>query len=206
MAPVPEMGLPEHTCPDWEPEPEPESEPEPYGRMLFAPDGHAELGRVEDRHTVCADTPDELLAPVAETLGLPAATCAELLLEGGASSVRSRTREACKTGRQAWGRHEVHRLMDLWPACERWRAEQERCTGLLASPATCARSPTTLKRSASRGRLGPAGCAWVQHVGWWTIELLFGFTRDLSNLLCSIFQSAPLCTISLSNLKNLRPV
>ena len=52
---------------------------------------------------------------------------------------------------------------------------------------------------------GPAGCAWV-HVGWWTIELLFGFTRDLSNLLCSIFQSAPLCTISLSNLKNLRPV
>ncbi|EOD27933.1 hypothetical protein EMIHUDRAFT_226402 [Emiliania huxleyi CCMP1516] len=106
MAPVPEMGLPEHTCPDWEPEPEPESEPEPYGRMLFAPDGHAELGRVEDRHTVCADTPDELLAPVAETLGLPAATCAELLLEGACKlrevkDVCAKTCEACKKDREA---------------------------------------------------------------------------------------------------------
>jgi len=76
MAPVPEAGLPEHTCPDWEPEPEPE--PEPYGRMLFEADGHAELDHFE-----CTDTPEELLAPAVEKLALPAATCAELLAIGG---------------------------------------------------------------------------------------------------------------------------
>ena len=74
MAPVPEVGLPDHTCPDWVPEPEPE--PEPSGRMLFAPDTNAEF------HFECTDTPDELLAPEAKKLSLPGSTCAELLAEG----------------------------------------------------------------------------------------------------------------------------
>jgi len=36
----------------------------------------------EDKPTECADTPDELLAPAAESLGLPAESCAELAVFG----------------------------------------------------------------------------------------------------------------------------
>ena len=93
MAPVPTDGVLNQACWDPDPEPEPEPDPEPYGRMLFEADGFAE-GRHEMSHDghadghaeldrfACTDTPDELLAPQVELLGLPAESCPGLLAEG----------------------------------------------------------------------------------------------------------------------------
>mmetsp|Transcript_28958 Transcript_28958/g.87670 ORF Transcript_28958/g.87670 Transcript_28958/m.87670 type:complete len:347 (-) Transcript_28958:301-1341(-) len=112
LAPVPEVGLPEHTCPDWEPEPE----PEPYGRMLFAPDGRnaadAEVEKVPlfdldvallsdalSKNDECADKPDHLLAEEAERLSLPATSCADLLFLGACELklVKKLCAKACGT-------------------------------------------------------------------------------------------------------------
>lgn len=95
LAPVPTDGVLNQACWDPDPEPEPEPDPEPYGRMLFEADGFAELevrhemspdghadGHAELDRFECTDTPDELLAPSAETLGLPGSSCADLLAAG----------------------------------------------------------------------------------------------------------------------------
>ena len=87
---MPTDGVLNQACP----EPEPEAEPA-NGRMLFEADGFAELevrhemspdghadGHAELDRFECTDTPDELLAPSAETLGLPGSSCADLLAAG----------------------------------------------------------------------------------------------------------------------------
>ena len=101
MAPVPEAGLPEHTCPDWEPEPEPD--PEPHGRMLFEADGHAELDPFE-----CTDTPDERLAQEAKKLSLPGPSCTELRAAGACEL--EMVKDLCPKACNAFGHRKGRRL------------------------------------------------------------------------------------------------
>lgn len=98
-------------CPTWKdvkcPSNPPSSPPTGTGRRELFSDAE-----VEDHPTECADTPDELLAPSAEKLGLPVATCAELRAVGACEleiiqDLCGKTCGACDVGGEAGGRRRL---------------------------------------------------------------------------------------------------